>query len=246
MESSSTSLQQVGCSLPHTTVYCKLIDVAVVDFGAYLAPSSTHFPTAYKYIEKIQMTGFTVQEFILSGLYVWKTADILKGMHETRRTHRIMWQLFSINVLIIVMDIGLLVFEYKDDHVLEQTLKGVIYSVKLKLEFAILSKLITLTSNNGTAPTMIGDTNDFLDTSRTVSDATRAHSAVARHRGSHLYAKEDAEKTQTFHVELVKTSQETDMERMDHDESCFNEHDLGRQMTSGSSDDLYAQAIRSI
>lgn len=45
------------------------------------------------------------------------------------------------------MDITLLVVQYQHRHVLEQALKVVIYSIKLKLEFAILNKLIGITQN---------------------------------------------------------------------------------------------------
>lgn len=74
-------------------------------FGAYYAPQSTGFAEAYKYIEKIQMTGFTVQELILSGIYLWKTLDIIRATSQSstageistrkKRTSRIMWQLFG-------------------------------------------------------------------------------------------------------------------------------------------------------
>jgi len=134
------------------------VSTIIVLFGAYYAAQQTAFAAAYKYIEKIQMTGFTIQELILSGLYVWKTLDIIRStsnasavgtVNRKKRTSRIMWQLFSINVLIVVMDVALLVIEYQDRHVYQQALKGVIYSVKLKMEFAILSKLVALTSRDG-------------------------------------------------------------------------------------------------
>lgn len=137
------------------------VSTIVVLFGAYYASQSSGFAEAYKYIEKIQMTGFTLQEFILSGLYVWKTLDIIRSTSNTttiggptarkRRTSRIMWQLFSINVFIVFMDIALLVIEYQDRHVFQQALKEVVYSVKLKMEFAILSKLVALTAKDGGA-----------------------------------------------------------------------------------------------
>jgi hypothetical protein len=56
-------------------------------------------------------------------------------------TGRTVGELFSINVFIIALDIGLLVVEYMDLSVYEQSFKAVIYSIKLKLEFAILGKL---------------------------------------------------------------------------------------------------------
>ena len=121
---------------------------SVVMFGSYNAEHNHRFAQAYKYIEKVQKTGFTIQEFILSGLYVWRTVDILKTSTWNRRRNRIMRELFMINVLIIIMDIALLIVEYQDRHVIEQAIKEVVYSVKLKLEFAILSKLVSITQRN--------------------------------------------------------------------------------------------------
>jgi hypothetical protein len=131
------------------------------------------------------MTIFTVQEVILSGLYLWKTLDILKTTIR-RRTSRIMWQLFSINILIVTMDTALLVVEFQDRHVIEQALKAVIYSVKLKLEFAVLSKLVGLTkhsrSADGCNTTLnVYEHNDFLDTSA----AQRTDSALTIDFGIH-------------------------------------------------------------
>jgi hypothetical protein len=135
------------------------VSTIVVLFGAYYASQSSGFAAAYKYIEKIQMTGFTLQELILSGLYVWKTLDIIRAtstaspnggpIARKRRTSRIMWQLFSINVFIVFMDVAVLVIEYQDRHVFQQALKEVVYSIKLKMEFAILSKLVALTAKDG-------------------------------------------------------------------------------------------------
>jgi hypothetical protein len=87
-----------------------------------------------------------------------------------------MWQLFAINVIIVLMDVGLLALEYKDQIVLEQTFKGAIYSVKLKLEFAILGKLVTVigTTRDRHLSDTIDRTEDFVDIARTVSGYTHA------------------------------------------------------------------------
>ena len=45
------------------------------------------------------------------------------------------------------MDVALLIVEYQDRHAIEQAVKQVVYSVKLKLEFAILSKLVHITQS---------------------------------------------------------------------------------------------------
>ncbi|KAI7530408.1 hypothetical protein KC331_g14686, partial [Hortaea werneckii] len=136
------------------------VSTTVIVFGAYYVPPGHHWMDAYRYIEKIQMTGFTLQEFIISGLYVWRTLEILKTTnYSRRRTRRTMWQLCMINAMIIVADIGLLVVEYQDRHVVEQALKGAVYGMKLKLEFAILSKLVGITKRNDM--TYLGAFEDF-------------------------------------------------------------------------------------
>lgn len=123
------------------------VSTTVVMFGAYNANPNHGFAEAYKYIEKVQMTGFTIQEFILSALYVWRTLDILKA-GGSRRRNRVMRELLTINLFIIFMDVALLVVEYQDRHVIEQAIKEVVYSVKLKLEFAILNKLVGITQKS--------------------------------------------------------------------------------------------------
>ena len=163
------------------------VSTIVVLFGAYYASQSSGFAEAYKYIEKIQMTGFTLQEFILSGLYVWKTLDIIRAtstassagggpMARKRRTSRIMWQLFSINVFIVFMDVAVLVIEYQDRHVFQQALKEVVYSIKLKMEFAILSKLVALTSKDGgsSGANFTGAFEDYRGTERPGSASSKS------------------------------------------------------------------------
>lgn len=83
---------------------CTLLPVVcILDFGTTYSKIAA-FAEGYFYIEHLQMTFITLQELIISGLYVWKTMALLKiisGPH-TRST---VWQLLSINVIIIVMDV---------------------------------------------------------------------------------------------------------------------------------------------
>ncbi|KAF2805174.1 uncharacterized protein BDZ99DRAFT_524886 [Mytilinidion resinicola] len=86
-----------------------------------VAETPRAFERAYVYGEKIQMAAFTIQQLILSGLMV--------------------------NAIIIGLDIGLLTMAYLNKHVLEQTVKGSVFSVKLEADFAILSRLLCVTTN---------------------------------------------------------------------------------------------------
>ena len=117
------------------------IPTTTVHFGTYSGVQN--YSRAFKVIEKFQMTGFCIQEFIISGLYlreVWRFLQIVT-QEGTRRT---MYELLAVNLIIVFLDIGLLVMEYLGLSVFEQTFKGVAYSVKLKMELAILGKLVSM------------------------------------------------------------------------------------------------------
>ncbi|KAL2819049.1 hypothetical protein BDW59DRAFT_181743 [Aspergillus cavernicola] len=101
---------------------------------------------AYHVTERFQVTGFCLQELLISSLYIWEAVKLLQLSPE-RRSHRknIMYQLVAINLVIILMDVGLLVPEYLGFYYLQVSLKSLVYSIKLKLEFAVLRRLVTIT-----------------------------------------------------------------------------------------------------
>lgn len=124
------------------------------------------FVNGYSIMEKIQMVGFFVQEAILSAIYIKEAVRLLKlseavhddvqsfddgtGQHGHIRNasvRKTMYQLLAINVIIITMDLALLGVEFANLYLIETTLKGVVYSIKLKLEFAVLGKLVQFVRN---------------------------------------------------------------------------------------------------
>ncbi|KAI5248019.1 hypothetical protein E4T42_05808 [Aureobasidium subglaciale] len=124
------------------------------------------FTTGYSVMEKIQMTAFTAQELIISSIYLIEVRRVLKVVDDGR-FRKLMWELAAINAAIIVLDVALLAVEYLGLYQIEVTLKGMCYSIKLKLEFGVLSKLVkiatarqgvydlnTSTDSNGTKDTM--------------------------------------------------------------------------------------------
>jgi hypothetical protein len=61
-------------------------------------------------MEQIEISAFCLQEFIISGLYVYYTWKFLKlrEAFQRKKTRRVMKDLILINVLIILMDVTLL------------------------------------------------------------------------------------------------------------------------------------------
>lgn len=78
--------------------------VIIFDFGSTYSKGPA-FSAGYFYIEHVQITGFTVQELTISGLYVWKTIALLKVLQKPN-TRNVIWQLLTINVIIVAMDVS--------------------------------------------------------------------------------------------------------------------------------------------
>lgn len=110
--------------------------------------SQSHlFVNGYAVMEKIQMTIWSLQELIISGVYLWEVHKTLKMVYEGG-TRKVLYELIAINVVIIILDIALLTVEFLNLYQIEVTLKGMIYSIKLKLEFGVLSKLVKIVTHN--------------------------------------------------------------------------------------------------
>ncbi len=150
---------------------------SVLTFGSNSTslPTATlaRFVHGYSIMEKIQMGGFFLQELMLSGIYIFETVKLLKlsesvqdhvamldddnemihsngGLLRRQNVRKTMYQLLAINVIIITMDLALLGVELANLYLIETTLKGVVYSIKLKLEYAVLGKLVQLIRSNST------------------------------------------------------------------------------------------------
>jgi hypothetical protein len=93
----------------------------------------------------MELAWFCAQEFVLTGIYISETVKLIKIWpgRDTRRLN-IMYELLAINAVIIIFDFTLLILEYSGYYSLRVTLKPMAYSIKLKLEFAVLGKLVVL------------------------------------------------------------------------------------------------------
>lgn len=145
------------------------IPTTVLTYGSNDGGSPHAFISGYNVMEKIQMTGFCIQEIIISSLYVHEAIKLWK-LDPGRRDRKIIYQLLSISVFIIIMDLGLLAIEYANYYAIEVTLKGVIYSIKLKLEIAVLGNLKHLVSHGGGSG--MSEIPDFVNANQVTSDAT--------------------------------------------------------------------------
>ena len=76
-------------------------------------------------------------------MHHFKSAITIRG----RDGRNAIIHLFCINILVVILNVLLLLAEYKL-HYIQVSFKTVVYSVKLKLEFSVLNRLRLLTSTN--------------------------------------------------------------------------------------------------
>ena len=119
------------------------IPTIVFTYGSNSAKAEFWTPK-FNIMERIQLTGFCVQEFIIATIYITSTVRLLGSIYHSM-TRKVMLQLLLINCICIGMDIILIGLEFSNNYVGEASIKPMIYAIKLKLEFAVLNQLMGLT-----------------------------------------------------------------------------------------------------
>ncbi|KAL7930077.1 hypothetical protein V8C35DRAFT_169379 [Trichoderma chlorosporum] len=110
------------------------------------SPAAARYELPYFIFERVQLTVFFVQEVILSVLYIHETYKILRSYRGlvTGATRTNMVHLILINFVIIALDISILILQYTNHYDLQTAWKPFVYSIKLKMEFNILNRLVEL------------------------------------------------------------------------------------------------------
>lgn len=124
----------------------------VMVYGANLnSPAADRFYRPYSIVEKVQVSIFFLQEIIISGLYIKATVKFFRdsALHAKAARARILWHLIAVNVIVILLDITILGLEYAGLYQLQTAYKGMVYSIKLKIEFNILNELVNITRSAG-------------------------------------------------------------------------------------------------
>ncbi|KAJ5691809.1 hypothetical protein N7462_001232 [Penicillium macrosclerotiorum] len=123
------------------------VPMTALFFG--LARGNTNLARPAAIFDRIQLTGFCIQETFICGIYIHEAIRALKPVIEIRglEGRKVIINLIWVNALVVLMNVLLLIVEYKL-HFITVSFKIVVYSVKLKLEFAVLNRLRSLTRLN--------------------------------------------------------------------------------------------------
>jgi hypothetical protein len=130
------------------------VPIIVVAFGSN-SPTPGPFIVPYSVYEKVQVTIFFVQECILSYLYISETVKMMRVERHVGigngGSRKLMKHLVLVNVIIIALDITILGLEYAGYYQVQTAYKGLVYSIKLKMEFSILNRLVEMVGGSRSA-----------------------------------------------------------------------------------------------
>ncbi|KAL1865008.1 hypothetical protein Daus18300_007355 [Diaporthe australafricana] len=126
------------------------VPTSIVLYGSN-SPHPSRWLEPYAIMERIHVTIFFLQELVISAIYIVATTKLLRdksrssSMKTSASGRRFLTHLIKINVMVVVLDITILALEYAGLYVIQTAYKGMVYSVKLKLEFSILNSLVEMT-----------------------------------------------------------------------------------------------------
>ncbi|KAF7596838.1 hypothetical protein BBP40_012438 [Aspergillus hancockii] len=120
------------------------VPASVLEFGTHSNYADKFIP-AFDIFERIQLVGFSLQEIVLSVIYAWAAVEMLKLLPRGHYKG-ILIHLLIINFLMICMDAAVVGVQYAGFFKIHVSVKAMVYSIKLKMEYAILGKLVHMSA----------------------------------------------------------------------------------------------------
>jgi len=90
-------------------------------------------------MERVQVLGFSIQEILISSIYIYATLQMLKGSFN-KKIRRTTAFLILIQVIVILCDVVVIALDYAQYFTLKAVIHSFVYAFKLQLEFVILNQ----------------------------------------------------------------------------------------------------------
>jgi hypothetical protein len=130
-----------------------LFHVPTVAFQFGLSDKKTH----HKYLpymapmERVQIIGFSIQEILISSIYIYATLQMFKGSFN-KKIQRTTAFVILIQVIVILCDVVVIALDYAQYFTLKAVIHSFVYAFKLQLEFVILNQFKEVVATGGLAP----------------------------------------------------------------------------------------------
>jgi len=115
---------------------------------------SARFLPGFLIYDKVQIVVFCVQEAIISVIYIYETVRLLgqdggSSGKSAKRLQKLLLHLIFVNAMVLIFDISLLAVQFSGHYEIQTTYKTAVYSVKLKIEFSVLNRLVRIVKHKG-------------------------------------------------------------------------------------------------
>lgn len=99
--------------------------------------------TVYNLYERIQLIVFTLQELLISTIYIRAASKMFQPTDPADARHTKKFLIY-LNVLCIVLDVVFVIEVYSGDWVYKTGTQSLAYAIKLSIEFIVLNKLMNI------------------------------------------------------------------------------------------------------
>lgn len=113
--------------------------------------SFVKYVSSMNILERIQIVMFSVQELILSGLYIYGTFKMAQDSFN-RRIRRTIVLLITIQIAAICCSAILIILDFTGHYILKSFIHSFVYAFKLQLEFVILNEFRRLVTQAKSGP----------------------------------------------------------------------------------------------
>jgi hypothetical protein len=128
-----------------TSTILVLVPTITLNVGSEYLHHSRTWVRGFSVVERAQVAWFSVQEILISSVYIWETVRMIKiSPDEDKKRHKLLYQLLGMNIVVIGMDVSLMILEFMGFYFTQIILKALVYSIKLKMEFAVLGLLLQI------------------------------------------------------------------------------------------------------
>jgi hypothetical protein len=146
ISSNSKHKKYVLCMIAFTTIFISLPTMALG-----VAAQASRIPrivSANLVWDRVQVTIFFLQETTISVLYIVETRRVLLNRsilgQDDKPIRTVMWHLIYTNILVVFLDCALLAMSYSPYFYVQAAFKPCVYGLKLRVEFSILNRLVTI------------------------------------------------------------------------------------------------------
>jgi hypothetical protein len=176
---------------------------------------STRFLATFLLYDKIQIVVFCVQESIISLIYIYETVHLL-GLGDKKSggpLRKLLRHLIWVNVVVLIFDISLLAVQFSGHYEIQTTYKTAVYSIKLKLEFSVLNRLVGMVKHKDLLSNQLSQSNRSLSLNTWTGSKKTQFSTSSGGPGTFVKMDENSSASKGGKGATVKTS-EVDVDRI--------------------------------